>query len=128
MYTEFIFGCELSMKTPKICIDALDYMINGEEKTPKYENPKDYAEEQFNMNYIERTCTKEEINSFIEKYDFYRLFASCSYYFGAANPVRRFCYDYISNSYHISTRADLKNYHNQIENFIDYIKPYIISG
>ena len=32
MYTEFIFGCELSKNTPKVCIDALDYVINGEEK------------------------------------------------------------------------------------------------
>ena len=32
MYTEFIFGCNLSKDTPKECIDALDFVINGEEK------------------------------------------------------------------------------------------------
>jgi hypothetical protein len=128
MYTEFIFGCELSKKTPKVCVDALDYVINGEEKQPKYENPDGWEQKRFNEDYIERTTPIEEIEKFIEEYDFYRLFCSCSYYFGAANPVRRFEYDHISDSYKISTRADLKNYTGQIENFIEYIAPYVISG
>jgi hypothetical protein len=128
MYTEFIFGCELSKNTPKVCVDALDYVINGEEKKPKYENPEGYEEEMFNENYIERTTSVEEIEKFIEEYDFYRLFCSCSYYFGAANPVRKFGYDHISNSYKISTRADLKNYSGQIEKFIEYIAPYVEHG
>ena len=128
MYTEFIFGCALSEDTPKICIEAMDYVINGEEKKPRYENPKNYQEESFNENYIERTYTDEEINEFIEKYDFWRLFRCYSYYFGAANPVGKFYYDSIYKHYHISTRADLNNYDGQIERFIDYIKPYIVQG
>jgi hypothetical protein len=128
MYTEFIFGCELSKKTPKVCVDALDYVINGEEKQPKYENPEGWEQKRFNDNYIERTTPVEEIEKFIEEYDFYRLFCSCSYYFGAANPVRRFEWDNISNSYKISTMADLKNYSGQIEKFIEYIAPYVEHG
>ena len=127
MYTEFIFGCELSKNTPKVCVDALDYVINGEEKKPKYENPEGWEQKDFNKNYIERTTPVEEIEKFIEEYDFYRLFCSCSHYFGAANPVRRFEYDHISNSYKISTRADLKNA-GQIEKFIEYIAPYVEYG
>ena len=128
MYTEFIFGCELSKDTPKVCVDALDYVINGEEKQPKYENPEGYEQKKFNDNYIERTTPVEEIQKFIEEYDMYRLFCSCSYYFGAANPIHKFHYDKISDAYHISTRADLKNYTGQIEKFIEYIAPYVISG
>lgn len=128
MYTEFIFGCELSKETPNICVEALDYVINGEEKKPKHENPETWQEKEFNDNYIERTHTVEEINEFIEKYDFWRLFRCCSYYFGAANPTGRFKYDHISRSYHISTRADLKNYEGQIERFIEYITPYVKHG
>ena len=127
MYTEFIFGCELSKKTPKVCVDALDYVINGEEKKPKYENPQDWEEKEFNENYIERTTPVEEIEKFIEEYDMYRLFCSSSYYFGAANPVKKFMYDHISDSYHISTRADLKN-GGCIEKLLEYIKPYVTSG
>lgn len=128
MYTEFIFGCELSKKTPKVCIDALDYVINGKKKKPKYENPKNYEQKCFNEDYIERTTPIEEIKKFIEEYDLEGLFLCSSYYFGAANPVRKFFYDNISDSYHISTRADLKNYSNQIEKFIEYIKPYVEHG
>ena len=128
MYTEFIFGCELSKDTPKVCIDALDYSINGEEKKPKYENPQTYDEKRYNENYIERTTPIEDILAFIEKYDFDRLFHSCSYYFGALNPIHRFEYDEIDKAYHISTRSDLKNYSNQIEKFIEYITPYVRHG
>lgn len=127
MYTEFIFGCELRKDTPRECIEALDYVINGEKKNPKYENPQNYEEKEFNENYIERTLSEEEIKSFINKYDFGRLFCSSSYYFGAANPTHRFCYNHISDAYHISTRADLKN-GRRIEDFIEYIKPYVKSA
>lgn len=128
MYTEFIFGCELSKATPRVCVEALDYVINGEEKKPKYEDPKNWEEEEFNKNYIERTLEDNAIKSFIDQYDFWRLFKCSSYYFGAANPIGKFYYDHISDSYHISTRADLKNYEDQIETFIDYIKPFVKNG
>ena len=119
MYTEFIFGCSLSKNTPKICIDALDYVINGENKKPGYEK--------YNKGFIERTSTDNEIQTFINEYDFRRLFCSGSYYFGA--PVsKELYYDYIDKTYKISTRANLKNYQNQIEKFIEYIKPYVVHG
>lgn len=127
MYTEFIFGCALSKDTPKICIDALDYVINGEIKHPKYENPETWEEKEYNEKFIERTSTDDEIQAFIGEYDFGRLFCSDSYYFGA--PVsRKFYQDYIDKTYRISTRANLKNYRQQIEKFIEYIKPYVIQG
>lgn len=127
MYTEFIFGCSLSKNTPKICIDALDYVINGENKKPKYENPEIWEEKEYNDKFIERTSTNNEIQTFIREYDFIRLFCSGSYYFGA--PVsKRLYYDHISKTYKISTRSNLKNYHNQIEKFIEYIKPYVVRG
>lgn len=120
MYTEFIFGAELSKDTPKICIDALDYSINNRK------DPSSIAFRQEDM--IARTSSQEDIDDFIDKYDFGRLFHSCSYYFGAANPMSNFHYDSISESYHISTRADLKNYSGSIEKFIEYITPYIKGG
>lgn len=127
MYTEFIFGCSLSKDTPKICIDALDYIINGEIKKPKYENPETWEEKEYNNKFIERTSTDDEIQAFIGEYDFGRLFCSGSYYFGA--PVsQKLYYDYIDKTYKISTRANLKNYSNQIEKFIEYIKPYVVHG
>ena len=127
MYTEFIFGCELSINTPKVCIDALDYIINRN-KAPKYENPQTYQEASYNNAYIERTTAQDKIDKFISQYDLGYLLGSSSYYFGAANPVQKFYYDSISDSYHISTRSDLKNYQHQIEKFIKYIKDYVTEG
>ena len=127
MYTEFIFGCELSKNTPKVCIDALDSYINYDKK-PKYENPEGWEQEKYNKEFIEITSPKEEIEKFAEEYDFGRLFNSCSAYFGAANPVGRFYYDHISDSYHISTRADCKYGSSNIPKFLEYIKPYVIHG
>lgn len=127
MYTEFIFGCELSKNTPKECIDALDYSINGETKKPKYKNPKGWEESRYNDYYIERTTPIEDIEAFCDKYELHRLFHSCSAYFGAANPISKFYWDPVSDAYHISTRADLKN-GGCIEDFITYIKPYVTQG
>lgn len=127
MYTEFIFGCSLSKDTPKECIDALDYVINGPDKEPKIENPKTYAEIKFNAGYIDRTTSDEDIQAFIDKFDLRGLMRSCSYYFDAP-PVSSMYFDDIDHAYHISSRANLKNYNHEIESFIEYIRPYINGG
>ena len=36
--------------------------------------------------------------------------------------------DNITDSYVLSTRSSIKNYANEIETFLDWIKPYIESG
>ena len=128
MYTEFIFGCTLSKNTPKICIDALDYSINGKDKKPKYDNPLLWSERFYNDRYIDRTEPIDEIEDFCEEYDFFRLFHSSSFYFGAAESIRKFYYEPIDDTYKISTRADFKNYDGKLEDFLEYIKPYVESG
>lgn len=128
MYTEFIFGCALKKDTPKVCIDALDYVINGEDKQPKYENPVDWDQKKYNERYIERTTPIEEIEAFIKKYSLWRLFTSSSYYFGAAHPTKQFFWDDIDRSYKISTSSDLKDYEHQIEDFVEYIRPFVDTG
>ena len=60
MYTEFIFGCELSKNTPRVCVEALDFVINGEDKQPKYENPEGWEQKDYNEHYIDRTLPVEE--------------------------------------------------------------------
>lgn len=44
------------------------------------------------------------------------------------NPFSKIWYDNISKDYRISTRSNLKNYDDEIELFLDWIKPYIRSG
>jgi len=56
------------------------------------------------------------------------LFQGGSFYFAINRPVNKMWFDDISKAYSISTRSNLKNYNNEIETFLDWIKPYINSG
>lgn len=127
MYTELILGCTLSKELPKGCIDALDFVINGEDKQPRYENPTGWEQKEYNERFIERTTPVEEIRAFIEEYDLRYILRGSSYYFGAP-PVCRLHYDHIDQGYRISTRANCKNYKLAIERFLKYISPFVISG
>ena len=108
MYTEMIFGCKLSKSTPKECINALNYSINGA------------MEDWDNLS--------EEDRQFHDDYDLGYLFHGSSYYFGVNLPVNRFWRDNIDNCWHISVRSNIKNYEGQIENFLDYIADYVEQG
>lgn len=108
MYTELILGCTLKEETPKICIEALDCVINNKS--------------------LDNHPKKDEIERFIEHYDLQYLFCSSSYYFGACHPTRFFNFNRIRNKWIIITRSNLKNYRNQIENFLDYISDYVDCG
>lgn len=126
MYTELILGCSLSEKTPRILIEALDWVINSKKK-PKYENPKNYEEKIYNERFIDRTFSEKEIEEFEKKYDLCCIIYSGSYYFGCADSKPSFYKDDISKDYKLSFRSNCKN-GGIIENFLEYIKPYIIQG
>jgi hypothetical protein len=51
-----------------------------------------------------------------------------SYYFGVNRAVCKMWRDDITKCYHISTRANLKNYDGDIEAFLEWMKPFIDSG
>lgn len=54
--------------------------------------------------------------------------ATCSsYYFPQANHFA-VEYDEITQSWHASFRANLKNYDNEIEKFFDWVDPHVIGG
>ena len=106
MYTELIFGCKLSKSTPKVCLDALNHVINGKEDD----------------------TVSEEVQSFITKYSLDYLCWCSSYYFGVCESISKMWYDSISNSWRISIRSSIKNYNNEIERFLDYIKNYVERG
>jgi hypothetical protein len=101
MYTELIFGAELRADTPKNVIETLRYMLGEIDK------PNDIAFE-----------TK---SSFL-------LFRGASYYFGVSRSCSMLEKDEITGCWIISTRANLKNYDNDIESFLEWIKPYVNSG
>ncbi len=103
MYTELIFGCSLKQDTPKEVIDTMYYLLGAKE----IENPV------FQTKYYKNG---------------YVFFNCGSYYFGVNKSVCRIWLDEISESYHVSIRFNTKNYENDIESFLAWIKPFIDSG
>lgn len=103
MYTELIFGASLKKKdTPESVIKALRYMLDDLE-----EKPVDFP-------LSEGRC------------EF--LFTGSSYYFGVSSPVSKMWQDKFGENWIISTRSNIKNYGGEIEEFLQWIKPYIESG
>jgi len=101
MYTELIFGAGLKKETPQSVIDALKYMLGDTE-----DKPKDFP-------LPDGRCEW--------------LFQSTSY-FGMTVPANKFVFDKDFDSWCLSTRSSIKNYEGEIEEFLDWIKPYICSG
>lgn len=102
MYTELIFGAELKKDTPNEVIEALKYMLGeNRDKPTSFPLPNGRCE---------------------------WLFCGESYYFGVNKAVNKMWLDDIDKQYRISTRSNLKNYDNEIETFLEWIKPYIESG
>jgi hypothetical protein len=102
MYTELIFGASLKEDTPNQVINALKYMIGEIE-----EKPIDFPLPEGRCEYLLRAG---------------------SYYFGVNVSVSSLRYDKITESWVISSRSNIKNYVNEIETFLEWIKPYISSG
>ncbi len=102
MYTELIFGASLKKETPEEVIETLKYLIGDRKDRPKessFESPRDIL-----------------------------LFTGASYYFGVNQSVSKMWRDNYSKQWAISTRANLKNYEDDIEKFLEWIKPWIDSG
>jgi hypothetical protein len=102
MYTELIFGASLKKETPTQVIDALKY-INGEIE----EKPKDFP-------LPEGRCEW--------------MFRSGSYYFGISDGVTKLWQDDQTKRWLLCARFNIKNYEDEIDTFLNWIKPYIESG
>lgn len=101
MYTELIFGAKLKKETPNEVIQALKYMLDEIEKPNDFPLPNGRCE---------------------------WLFQGSSYYFGVNAPVNKMWFDDICGQWQLSTRSNIKNYNGEIEEFLEWIKPYIESG
>jgi len=102
MYTELIFGAQLKKDTPIEVIDTIIYMVEaGSEKPEKLA--------------FETTTGRNPLRG-------------SSYYFGVHSPVTKFYYDNIASAWTLSSRANIKNYDGEIDQFLNWIKPYIEHG
>jgi hypothetical protein len=100
MYTELNIGVRFKQDTPDNIINIIKHMIDN------------------NINAI---TTDHPLFSSPR----WRIMLTCySYYFdGRADSNLR--YDEIDESYHLNVRCNLKNYDNEIELFLDFIRPYL---
>lgn len=99
MYTELIFGASLKEDTPMEVIKRLK-------------------------------CVLGECGHGIKcKDEFAHVLSMSSYYFGVSSSVGRMWQENTSNrNWVISSRSNIKNYNNEIETFLGWIKPFIKSG
>ena len=109
MWTELILGAKLKKKTPKYVIDTLRYLVGDLPRKPK-----------------KYPATFKINNPFSTDYD--QMFTYSHWYFAIDKPFAELWIDPVDGCYKINTRSNLKNYDNQIEIFLKWLKPYIAKG
>lgn len=110
VYTEIIFGAEISTTNQQV-LDVLTYLLGDSDEIPAVlvSNLPDHP---------------------FFKCDRWKWIANTSsYYFGVNVSHRLFKKEpYKENCYIVSFRANIKNYSNEIEHFLNWISPYIVQG
>ncbi|MEK4122066.1 hypothetical protein [Lysinibacillus sp. FSL K6-0102] len=103
MYTELVLSIELNEDVPSEVINTLKFMMNR------------YSDEDH--------VTPPDHKLFKVSNRWRYMLNSWSYYFdGFSNSALQ--YDSIINSYFLVIKCNLKNYENEIELFLDWIKGY----
>lgn len=102
MYTELVLGARLKEDTPRHIIEMLKVIFRHNERLP--EKYSDWEDKFPNIRCIP--------------------FGS-SYYFAVQDDHSRLSYDDISKDWTITIRCNIKNYNNEIQNFIDWLTPYM---
>lgn len=101
MYTELIFGASLKEDTPLEIIETIQQLVN---------------------------CTLEEGNPNAPFFTGRNVLRGCSAYFGVSHSVVSFGKAEYCDHWELSSRASIKNYGGEIEDFLIWIGPYIESG
>lgn len=100
MYTELNIGVALKSDTSKKIINAIKYLLNETDEEP-----------QINNKFFD--CPR------------CRMVLTCdSHYFDGITDSK-LVYDDTERKYHLNVRSNLKNYDSEIENFLEFISPYI---
>jgi len=105
MYTEFHFNVELPKDTTPKIIALLEHMLKGD------------------------TCKKYPFE--LPDHDLFKTqrwdyMLRCDSYYFSADTHSTLRFDTVSDSYYLCIRCNLKNYGNEIEEFIDWIMPYLV--
>jgi hypothetical protein len=100
MYTELNIGVAFKEDTPKEIIDAVKYLLCETKEKPCIDH------ELFG-------CPRHRM-----------VLTGDSFYFDSISDSKME-YNDIDGQYHLNVRSNLKNYDSEIENFLDFISPYI---
>ncbi|MDD3961292.1 MAG: hypothetical protein PHT77_05455 [Bacteroidales bacterium] len=105
MYTELVFGARLKEDVPQHIVEMLKVMFKHNERLP------------------------EKYSDWNSKFPEIRIIPfGGSHYFAVQDSLSRLSYDEISKDWTVCIRCNIKNYDHEIQNFIDWITPYIEEG
>jgi len=103
MYTEFHFNVNLNKDVPQEVVDVLAYMVREDYTTPRPPTPE---------------------HKLFKTHRWEVMLLMDSYYF-AADTYSTLRSDDIGGDLYLCIRCNLKNYDQEIELFVDWIRPYI---
>lgn len=102
MYTELVLGARLKEDTPQHIIEMLKVIFRHNERLP------------------------EKYSDWEDKFpDIRSIPFGSSYYFAVQVAHSRLSYNDISKDWTITVRCNIKNYENEIDNFIEWLMPYM---
>lgn len=111
MYTEIIFGAWLKEDLPQDVVDTINILVDAD-----VQKLKDFCQ-----------SSSAPDHPFFQSDRPWLLQSGGSYYFPQVMRTE-FQYDKIAEQYSLCFRTNIKNYDSEIEDFLDWIKPYIESG
>jgi hypothetical protein len=100
MYTELNIGVAFKEDTPKEIIDAVKYLLCKTKEKPCIEHKL-------------FSCTR------------HKMVLTCDSFAFDSISDSKMEYNHIDGQYHLNVRSNLKNYDSEIENFLDFISPYV---
>lgn len=117
MYTELYLTVELKKDLPQDIVDTLT-VICAERRTEEHE----YGVEKEVV--VNRLQLPDEGRNIFSSDRVWWLGRSSSYYF-AGDPFSRLRLDNISQTYHMSIFGNIKNYGNEIQEFLNWLQPHV---
>ena len=106
MYTELILSCRFKSNIPKDLTYTIALLVEQKDV----------------LDSLPHNC-----KMLYNIDDFHNPLQGDCYYF-VPGSYAKFWYDTITNSYCLMSRSAIKNYGNEIEKFLELIKPYIEKG
>ena len=118
MYTEMYLAVRFNEDTPEEIIKTIERLAN-----PPYVG-KDDSEESWKLWREYCVSTDWPDHPFFKTDRFRSCFYGNSYYFDA-QPMNKFVYDEIAESWFLTLVANIKNYDQEWQKFLDWIGPHI---